>query len=413
MKKRWELDRRTFLRCGLGGAATLMGLPVLEEMIGSIRKAEAAGFVDANFIGVFKPMACDRPSFFPSQYAQTKQLGKFTGSQWNMSANMRALEPFKEFTNVYAGVGYVVKGQDHDEEACRWLTGLSAKNYDFKTMVQLDTSGASGQTGKSIDQYIADHLYNSGNSNRGKKHSMQLISDFDPNLWSYRNVVSFENGDKPLFGEYDVQRLFDSMFFGFNPGSTAVTLTERQTRKRNVLDEVWTADTKSLISKLSSASKNSVQQYLTSIEDVKKKIDALVVPGNPMSCRQPARPGTIRGSGTPGIHNDDYQKHVEIMMDLMVIALQCNMTKVVTYMFGPGQGAYRAWKSLINLNNEPDATDIGNLLSQQWHDWSHYENQKVGSRANQLVDIYHLERLAYLASRLKEAGLLEKTFLLY
>ncbi len=424
MKKKWELDRRTFLRCSLGGAATMMGLPLLNEMLGSVAHAAANGYVDANFVALFKPLGCARDRFFPTQF-NNGNLGVHTGANWNLNTTLSSLQAYKDYLNVYAGIGYAARGHDHDEEAGRFLTCLSPLNGFNPNSVALHTAGVSGQNGKSIDQYIADHLANENNPLRSVKHSLQLTSDFRGANKQQSNI-SFDNSTTGNLPDFDVQKVYDTLFYGYNPGATANALTERQLRKKNVLDDIWNARTKSLINSLSSESKVSVEQYLNSIEEVKKKMDQLANqnPTGP-ACTKPARPGVISGSGTANISNSQYKQHVEIMMDLMVLALQCNQHRVISYMFGPAYGGSRTWKDIITVPSDtPNRALVQSILNLSWHDQSHYDQitlagytdaqrKEAGYTAANLVDQFHIQRLAYFAGKLKAAGLLEKTFVLF
>ncbi len=99
---------------------------------------------------------------------------------------------------------------------------------------------------------------------------------------------------------------------------------------------------KSLQRKLGYADRQRIDQYLESIREVEKRLDdrdAILDRGRPKFDEEAVR---IQPSGKNGM-----QEHLELMMDLIALAFQTDMTRVVTHSLGgeavPNYSEYQAW----------------------------------------------------------------------
>lgn len=398
-----------------------LGLPMLEAMLPGVARAQTL-YPDAYFVGMFKPLGIARKQFFPKQYFDG-QLGTFTGSQWALDGfSTQPLAPHKDVINIFAGAGYPVRGDDHEEEAVRFLTGLSTLAGIGNNQDPRLHPGSIPTQGKSADQLIAQHLFAADNPLRGSIASLQLATDLDFDQPNHNNI-SYRDKDTPLIPTNDIGRVYDMIFFGFNPNPTS-GISEKDGRKRDVLADIWNSSTKSLVNRLGSTDRNSVLAFLQSIDDVRKKIDAMGTSVQQPACSKPAKPGNSRMTGTT-IIVEDLEKHYDVMFDLMIIAMQCNRTRVVSYLMEPGRGhwAGRDWSFLIPSipANAPERAGIEKILRfRDYHEISHYGthealgiSRNAGEWGLAVIDHFFNRQLAKLISKLKAANLIDKTLLLY
>jgi hypothetical protein len=196
-------------------------------------------------------------------------------------------------------------------------------------------------TNMSVDQAIADAVH----SCRGGLHSLQLGTHnigFHDQFGDYytRNISwrgqAIENGDgtmsfpegaaTPLYKEVDPQQAFDRLFEGIDPEATAAEIAMRRDMRKSVLDAVvphgdW------LRNRLNAEDQAKVDELFTGIRSLEQEIDATVSE----QCIPPERPPS-------GLHNQpraggpQFEQQVDLMHDLMVIALQCDITRVITFM---------------------------------------------------------------------------------
>jgi hypothetical protein len=434
-KKKWEIDRRTFLKGAMGGAGSLMGLPLLEAMLPSMARAALVnGYADQNFIAIFQPLGCVRHKWFPSQYLNGN-IGTFTGSQWSLTPALSPLQAHKDLINLYAGIGAYIKGSDHHEEPKRFLTGIGQKVLDAKGHFtcnnhELDVSGFPGPNpghyGKSMDQFIADRLNAAGSPFKTPVHSLQLASNWYPGCDAW-NVISYKNATTPMFPSTNVQTVFDTIFFGYNPQASQSVADARTLRKKNVIDEVYT-EVKSLMTKLGTNDRITMDRYLSSVESVQKNVNDLVYQsGGGGSCSVPPRPGSLSTNGTY-VPAANHRKHIETMYDLIVVALECGRTRVASHMLGYSQGQYR-WNDILTSAGDipayPNPDLVKYYLGLEYHQMSHHRSNPhpslgntpttvdANANAHDTVSRWYAARVNYLVNKLKAAGLMDKTLIYF
>ena len=149
------------------------------------------------------------------------------------------------------------------------------------------------------------------------------------------------------------------------------------------------SDAQSLSSRLGSADQLKLDQYLTAVRELERQID--------FAESQVCKPGEIPGAA------EDLPTKVRQMLDLLVLALQCDLTPVATYMLG-NAGSNRAMPHLG--------------ISEGHHTLSHHQNNP--DMIDQLVRIaaWEVEQVGYLLNRLAaipegSGDLLDQTLLFF
>ncbi|MFT3706716.1 MAG: DUF1552 domain-containing protein [Archangium sp.] len=319
-----KLSRRMLLR----GAGATVALPLLEAMIPRRASAQAVSPTRACFIK------------FPLGTHPGTWTTQGTGTNFTVSPELRTLitENKSELC--------VVKGLHthlgiHNDVAA----GVSDLNYfSFGVSHYQGTAGfltCKPQTrgpsypvsiGTSVDQLIAQSPL--GTQTRFRSlvlRSVENSAGSDATYGeakAYRTNISWANPTTPASSIDDPITLFNRLFAGgvpVNPGDPTVGRAGRY--DVSVLDAI-NEDTKRLRNRLGNSDRARLDQYLTSLEEVERQAKAAVMPmQQPMAaCTVPAAP-----SGSFSYPNF-CKERMRAMFDLLILAYQCDLTRVASYM---------------------------------------------------------------------------------
>jgi hypothetical protein len=174
----------------------------------------------------------------------------------------------------------------------------------------------------SVDQVLAQAW-----RGRTRLDSLQVgLSTLDsygdglPNAFS--RSISWRSPTEPLYKTVSPRALFDQIV-GTTPGGTAA---QRRAANKSVLDLVL-AHATATKPKLGASDRPRLDQFLDSVRALEKNVDAQ----GAVSCTMGARPTQDFAVGNvPADY--DRGKHADLMIDLVVLALQCDVTRVVSFM---------------------------------------------------------------------------------
>ncbi|MEX1364586.1 MAG: DUF1552 domain-containing protein, partial [Nannocystaceae bacterium] len=194
--------------------------------------------------------------------------------------------------------------------------------------------------------------------------------------------------------ENDPRAAFDAFFVQL--GADPAELAALRARRHSVLDRVK-EDFAALDAKLGGSDRQKLQAHLQAIRDVEQSLDA---EGGPLEgCAQPDEPGSL-----DPMANDNYPAIGRLQMDLMAMALTCDITRVSSLQWSTAQSPVRfSW--------------LGQ--STNHHSLSHEADNDPSARA-QLTAINHwyAEQFAYLVGKLAaqpelDGSLLDNTVVLW
>jgi hypothetical protein len=145
---------------------------------------------------------------------------------------------------------------------------------------------------------------------------------------------------------------------------------------RSILDFVQ-GETQSLQAKVGAADRRQVNDYLDSVREVEKRVQKLAS-SDASKMDLPNAP-----LGTP----DDFGTQLDLLFDMMHLAYQANMTRVVTYMLAKEV----SMRTYPNLN-----------ITEAFHPLSHHQNNP--DKLAKLVQIqnYHTTRFARFLKKMQE-----------
>jgi hypothetical protein len=323
----WELPRRHFLR----GTAALIGLPILDIMGRDMKRAAAQGMpAPRRFVTFGFPAGVNTSAWAPSG----------TGAGYTLSSTLSPLASLKSDFSVLTGVN------NNPANGPRGHTcGIGA----FLTCYRIPMTDPAVTESISVDQVAANYLgqFTRIPSIELSTHVLHEVpnaeSGFSP---AYKNVVSWKNATTSLPFETVPQAAFNRLFAGITTsgggtGGTGGTdptaaLKKRALYRQSVLDSVK-QDIAFVQARGSAADQAKMDQYLSSLRDLEKQIQSSVPTGGSTGTGgtggggtvATCTPGTPPAAGTPS----DIRQHVTQMIDIMVLAMQCDATRVLTFYY--------------------------------------------------------------------------------
>ena len=368
-----HLSRRTFLH----GVGATIALPYLDAMTPAFASA-AKPVTRAAF--VYTANGIIMKDWTPTE----------TGNNFDLSKTLSPLRNFQDQTVVISGLDHK-NGEalgdgpgDHARAGASWLTGAHPKK----------TRGADIRNGQSIDQAIAQQIGQTTPlpSLEIGLQDVSMVGGCNSGYsCAYSNTISWSSPTTPLPYETNPRRVFERLFGDgetTDPKARAMQLKQN----RSLLDFVL-QDTQRLAPKLGASDRSKLSDYLDSVREVERRIQNV-------EQREAAElPALDRPEGIP----PSFEDHLKIMSDLIAIAFQADLTRVVTFMFSR-EGGNRAYPSI----GVPDAH----------HGLSHHQNDPVRMARLQSIDQYHVEMFSYLLGKLRDSAddtgsILENSVVLY
>jgi len=366
------IPRRTFLK----GAGCALALPLLDSMTPAFAAAGDTAASRLAFVYVPNGMIMDK--WKPAQ----------EGSSFDLPPILEPLAAFRDRFSVLSGLAHKSAqrapgegGGDHPRAGSAYLTGVHPK-------------ARTADRGISVDQLAAREL-----GKHTQLASLELSLD-SPELagvcdagysLAYTNTISWRSGTTPMLTESQPRVVFERLFGDSNTTDPAERLAQIQ-ENRSLLDSL-TKDVARLLTGLGASDRTKLTEYLDAIRDVERRIELARQQGIQ------ELPVMERPAGIPAKLED----HARIMFDLLVLAFQCDMTRVFTFMMGREQ-------------SNRSYPEIG--IPDSYHPLSHHQNERVKMDKVFQIDLYHSRIFAYFLDRLRstpdgDGSLLDHIVLVY
>ena len=297
-----SLSRRTVLR-GLGAT---VALPLLDAMVPALSAAARSVTAPVPRLAFFYvPNGMLPRNFHPRGNG---------GSDFDLTPVLGPLASHRDRMTVVTGLsnsGVVSPNEGggvHTRAHGGWLNGILPKR----------TEGADIRAGKTIDQYAADKL---GADTALRSLELTTESNYQvgncENGYScaYRNSTSWLTPTTPLPHERDPRVVFQRLFG--DGGSVEARLAQMKT-DRSILDSV-TDSIHRLERKVGVQDRAAVDEYLQSIRAIERRIQRT----EETNTTTPL-PAVDQPAGVP----DDYEEHVGLLQDMLVLAFQADITRV-------------------------------------------------------------------------------------
>jgi hypothetical protein len=389
MKSR--LSRRKFL----GGAGVAIGLPYLESLDSRAHAAVACESAQRFIVG-FLPCGIHMPDFTPTT----------AGKGWKPPY---ILEPFAELQSKIA----VITGIDYQDtaEPRNPPGGHGSGTGAFLTLRPV-ADNAKDPNRTSLDQRIAAETAACNRPLSSLQLGIKTTGDgCDQAPCSFLESISWTK-DTPLPNITDPRAAFTRIFAGFMPmapGATPPAVNAEAERRKfirtSILDQVM-SEAVALQKVLGQNDKRKMDELLNSIREVEKRIQNLGMGGGAGGmCMKPDMPTLTDAS--------PYQERLAIMLDLAALALQCDVTRVLTFMFArgtsmvdfaflPSIGTTARHHTLSHHRKNPDTVkklrEIGRWEMQQWASFLTKLDSVTEANGKTLLD----NSLAYLNSEISD-----------
>ena len=349
------LPRRTFLR----GAGASVALPLLDAMVPSMTaqaKTAAAGVRRLGF--VYIPMGSNISMWTPRSEGDLSEL----------SPTLSPLEPVKdqltvitnlELKNAYPGT--------HATSNAAFLSAAKAKW----------TESTDYHLGITVDQVAAKQI-----GQETQLPSLEMAMDLLKTVGQcdngfacvYQNNLSWSSPTTPLPAEAHPRIVFERLF---GEGGTSAERRAALRRKASLLDFV-NDDIARLQGNLGGADRVKVGEYLDTVREVERRIQRAEA-----DTADSRLPDLDRPIGVP----IEYADHARLMFDLQVLALQGDVTRVISF-----QLAREASNRTYPEAGVPDPH----------HPTSHHGNRPEKLAKIAKINQFHMSLFAYFLERLKE-----------
>jgi hypothetical protein len=332
-RKSW-LSRRNVLR----GAGVGLALPWLESLCPEpVRAQAAAAGKTKRYVFMYFSNGVARAYWPPT--------GAGAGDAWQVSALLEPLKPYKQFVQVLSNVGQTALFSGNPNPSHSQLCAPT-------TSCTINDVAKPVLGGASIDQVLAQNL---GSATPFK--SLQIGCSTMPSYPDGRHPaisrsISWAASDQPLYKEVNPQTVFDNLVKQLAPAGATDPATEaaaklRKDRDLSVLDYVL-EDANSISPKLSTSDKRRLDQFLTSVQEIETRAKAqgtAMTGGNKTYTRptmsasytERADPKSVSLNDPTGYNRNT---HAELMNDLITMAFETDLTRVVSHMLDDARSDY-------------------------------------------------------------------------
>jgi len=320
-----------------------------------------------------KPKAPNRLAIFyvPNGKNMADWTPKEEGTSFELPHILQPLKDVREYVNVLTGLTADKArangdgGGDHARALSAFLTGCQARKTD----------GADIRSGISVDQVAASRI---GDQTRLASLEVGceaggMAGNCDSGYSCvYSSTMSWRSATQPLPKEVNPKLVFERMF-ATKPNAERL---KEDARRRSILDFVR-EDSKDLQQKLGAGDQRKLDEYFSAIRDIELRIErAEKLP--PVKAPDMKAPAAIPAK---------YPEHVALMYDLIHLALQADVTRVITCVLA-NEGSNKSYSFL----NVPEGH----------HDLSHHDNNAAKKQKLRDINTFHVTQLARLLEKLKK-----------
>jgi hypothetical protein len=355
------LPRRTFLK----GASAAITIPFLDAMMPALAASSANRPFRIGYV------------YLPTGRIMDNWIPAGTGSDYELSPTLKPLAPHREDMLVLSGLDVVNGRGSHSGPAATFMTGVTP-------------SKLTNSVGISADQVIAKQI-----GQDTTLASMEL--GVDPPEWAggavdglagyYTSTISWMTENTPLPRQVNPRGVFERLF-GDTDSLDPEALRRRMESKSSVLDSV-SDGVKQLMASVSASDQHKLQEYFNAVREIERGIEATEAKNLNEGF---ADTSITRPAGIPNLYAD----HVNLMFDMMLLAYQTDMTRMITFMLGH-EGSDRNYLELGAKDGH--------------HSLTHHKGRPEAIELVKKIDLYQSELLSRFINKLKSTGDGEGTLL--
>lgn len=340
------LNRRTFLR----GTGVTMSLPFLHAMQrGNAAEAPERGDI-RRMIAINSPLGIHTPYLFP----------EVTGRDYEVTPYLKPLQPLREKFTIISGLMHPDVDGGHSAEMS-YLTGAAHPSQpSFRNTI-------------SVDQFAAERI-----GHRTRFGSLTLSAN--------NNGLSFTRSGVRIPAEGKPSRLFARLFLEGSEQEKAQQVRRIQDGQ-SIMDLVR-EQTQSFTRKLGREDHDTLEQYFTSVRELEKRL------AKQEDWAQKPKPKVDQAPPTDIEDRADFVGRMQLMYDLMLLAIQTDSTRLITL-----QGA--GGNEVVSLRGIDDG----------WHNLSHHGKDPGKIEQLAIIEQTEFELFAQFLRRLNEVKEGDQTLL--
>jgi hypothetical protein len=380
-----HLSRRTFLR----GSGATVALPFLDAMApaGRAFRDPAEGFT--RMIAIHEAMGCAGGNDWGDTQHLFAPAKVGRGLEFDAQSQLKPLEAYSDYLTIVSQTDCRMAepfkaeeiGGDHDRSTAVFLT----QSHPLQTQADV-------YIGKSIDQIHADRF---GQDTALPSLEMTVSRQDRTCAYNYHCAYTYNlawrTPSDPLPAILEPRVVFEQLF---GAGDSMADRASRLKTNRSLLDWIST-EIAGLKRQLGAQDRLALDQYTENMRELERRIQ--LVEAQNSSGEERAMPEAP--SGVP----NTWEEHMQLMFDLQVLALQADLTRVITFIQGVDQ---------------ENRTHVESGTNKSWHGASHHGNVPASIMDYHLINTYRLSQLTYLLEKLKtttDAGvpLLDKTAVIW
>jgi hypothetical protein len=357
---------------------TAVALPFLEAMVPAMAAVRSS-----------KPPVRMAFVYVPNGIIMNGWNPEYEGKLTELPRILKPLEPFKQDILMLgnlthnAGRALLDGPGDHGRCSASYLTGVHPR----KTLVDI-------KAGVSFDQIVAKQV---GAHTRfpslelGMEDARQAGDCDSGYSCAYTNNLAWESESQPLPPVLDPRALFERLF-GKGQTLTPEARSRENLYRRSILDFV-SDDTRKLEADLGPTDKRKLDEYLSSIREIERQIERAEHDNAQID------PHMEKPYGVPA----DFAEHFKLMTDMMTVAFQSDLTRVMTFLV-THEGTSRPYREI----DIPDGH----------HPLTHHRNQPDLIEKVTQINSYHMKQFAAWIAKMKsikegDSTLLDNCMIVY
>jgi hypothetical protein len=359
-----SINRRRMLR-GMGAAIALPALDIFRPgaLAAAPRAATTASGAPLRMAYLYFPNGAIMDSWRPSG----------EGTNFRLNGTMESLKPFQKQLQVMTGFehknGWAGPdgAGDHARAHATILTGARARK----------TAGANIRLGVSVDQVAAQAV-----GGETRLSSLELSTDSVRKTGNcdsgyscaYQFNLAWRNEVTPMAPEHNPRLAFERLFGSGNAAERGKNLQARTAQKRSILDFVM-SDAKSLHNQLGRNDQQKLDEYLTGVRELEKRIEKTEQFG------QAPMPEMAAPAGVP----ESFGEHIRLMIDLVVLAFETDTTRIATF-------------ALSHDGSNRRFPEVG--VSEAHHGLSHHRRDAYKMRQIAKIDRFYADQFGYYLKKM-------------
>nr|WP_299385347.1 DUF1552 domain-containing protein [Allomuricauda sp.] len=380
-RKSWHLDRRTFLK-GLGVSCMI---PYMEAMgMGSMMKTtNTSSEAMKRLCFVYFPNGVGLPPVESSFHKKWSWFPMGEGTDYKFTQSLMPLTPHRADMSIIGGLSHprsrALLGHLAGDT---WLTGGDVRGSEYMNSI-------------SVDQVVAQKF-----SKHTRYPYLALSTDGGIGYKSRVSTLSFDLSGKPIPSEHRHREIFERYFA---PGGGATTQARRKSiqQDKKIVDLIL-EDSKRLHRRLGKHDQTKMDEYmhsLSTVEDqVKRNEQWLDIPMKDFDASHLNFNADVKV---------DPEAYIKTTFDLMVLGMEVDLTRVMTYMMAreDGLGLGENFPKLALGLSKGHHTISHDQTTGHWEEWGRY-------------DQWLSKQFAYFLDRMKNThdehgSLLDNTMILY